>query len=62
MLKHYIVNSLMTVDLHLFTNINECDNNPCQNGGRCTNSEGSFTCSCTDGWEGPVCDQGNLNK
>uniref|UniRef100_K1QJF5 Protocadherin Fat 4 n=1 Tax=Magallana gigas TaxID=29159 RepID=K1QJF5_MAGGI len=38
-------------------NINECDNNPCQNGGQCTNSEGSFTCSCTDGWEGPVCDQ-----
>lgn len=47
--------------IYLFTDINECDNNPCQNGGQCTNSEGSFTCSCTDGWEGQVCDQSNLN-
>lgn len=47
--------------IYLFPDVNECDNNPCQNGGQCTNSEGSFTCSCTDGWEGPVCVQGNLN-
>lgn len=42
----------------MFSDINECENSPCQNGGRCTDSEGSFTCSCTDGWEGQVCDQG----
>lgn len=43
----------------MFSDINECENSTCQNGGRCTDSEGSFSCSCTDGWEGPVCDQSN---
>lgn len=37
-------NALLT-----FTDINECDTNPCENGGQCTNSEGSFTCSCAGG-------------
>lgn len=45
----------------MFSDINECENSPCQNEGRCTDSEGSFSCNCTDGWEGPVCDQSNHN-
>lgn len=51
------INSKLTIP-----DIDECDNNPCQNGGRCTNVDGSFSCSCTDGWKGSVCDQGNLKE
>lgn len=50
-------NALLT-----FTDINECDTNPCENGGQCTNSEGSFTCSCAGGWRGLACIQGKFSK
>lgn len=45
-----------------FLDINECDTNPCENGGQCTNSEGSFTCSCAGGWRGPACNQGKFSE
>ena len=32
----------------------------CANGGTCTNSEGSFTCSCTPQFKGDACDDGEL--
>ncbi|XP_075486249.1 wall-associated receptor kinase 2-like isoform X2 [Primulina tabacum] len=34
------------------TDINECDSNPCDEHGICTNSPGSFTCSCKKGFSG----------
>merc|ERR1712212_890667 len=37
--------------------INECDNSPCKNEGTCTNSYGSYSCKCQDGWTGNNCDQ-----
>lgn len=45
-----------------FSDINECDTNPCENGGQCTNSEGSFTCNCAGGWKGPACNQGKFSE
>lgn len=45
-----------------FSDINECETNPCENGGQCTNSEGSFTCSCAGGWKGPACNQGKFSE
>lgn len=50
-------NALLTI-----TDINECDTNPCENGGQCTNSEGSFTCNCAGGWRGLACNQGKFSK
>lgn len=50
-------NALLT-----FLDINECDTNPCENGGQCTNSEGSFTCSCAGGWRGPACNKGKFSE
>ncbi|MBM4397773.1 MAG: VCBS repeat-containing protein, partial [Deltaproteobacteria bacterium] len=34
---------------------NECDPNPCLNGGTCTDGVGSFTCDCPNGWAGATC-------
>ena len=32
--------------------------NPCLNGGTCKpNAEGDYTCTCSEGYEGPTCDQ-----
>jgi hypothetical protein len=40
--------------------VDECgwDENPCANGGECSNSDGGYACTCTDGWEGDTCADG----
>lgn len=30
--------------------------NPCEHGGRCLNTKGSFQCKCLQGYEGPRCE------
>ncbi|KAG8374434.1 hypothetical protein BUALT_Bualt11G0131400 [Buddleja alternifolia] len=34
------------------TDIDECENNPCDEHGSCTNTPGSYSCSCSDGYDG----------
>ncbi|XP_063231226.1 protein jagged-1b [Bacillus rossius redtenbacheri] len=36
-------------------NINDCKQNPCQNGGTCVDKVNSFQCICKEGWEGEIC-------
>lgn len=36
---------------------NECNSNPCANGGTCQDLYKSFTCTCSQGWEGAECDR-----
>ena len=36
-------------------NIDECNPNPCLNGGACTDEVNSYTCVCADGYEGNTC-------
>ena len=44
-----------------FTDINECLDSPCQNDGECSNSEGAYSCDCTDtGYNGTNCETGKL--
>lgn len=44
----------------LLTDIDECSpNNPCVNNGTCSNTRGSYRCSCTLGWTGDHCEEGN---
>ncbi len=31
--------------------------NPCEHGGSCMNTEGSFSCNCAPGYTGPRCEQ-----
>lgn len=31
--------------------------NPCEHGGQCVNTDGSFTCNCGRGYTGPRCEQ-----
>ena len=40
--------------------INECDSNPCQNGGTCKDDIASFSCSCPTGYEGDQCQTGEI--
>ncbi|XP_069119028.1 uncharacterized protein [Argopecten irradians] len=35
-----------------------CSSNPCQNGGVCGSSQGTFVCTCTDGYTGLSCEKG----
>lgn len=39
------------------TKIDYCLENPCNNGGTCTQTETFFTCVCPPGREGRLCDQ-----
>ena len=32
--------------------VDECDSNPCDNNAACTDTEGSFTCTCNVGFSG----------
>ena len=42
-----------------FSDINDCNPNPCQNSGICTDGVKSFTCDCsTTGFTGNTCEQG----
>lgn len=38
--------------------MNQCMDNPCQNGGTFTNNDGCFTCTCADGWRRKLCNEG----
>lgn len=43
-----------------FLSDNSCASSPCLNGGTCTNSGQSFTCTCTSSFLGATCATGNL--
>ena len=41
-----------------FTDINECDSDPCFNNGTCVDKPNSFNCSCPQGFIGNRCETG----
>lgn len=44
-----------------FSDINECDMLlPCQNNGTCLNNNGSYACTCKEGWQGYNCEDGTV--
>lgn len=38
-------------------NFNECNSDPCQNGGTCTDGLNNYTCKCPDLFAGKNCEQ-----
>ena len=49
------INSQNTTIINLILAIDDCDPNPCLNGGDCTDGINSFTCECEDGYSGDTC-------
>ena len=46
----------------IFTDINNCDPIPCQNGGVCTDGENTYTCACVAGFTGTDCETSNYKQ
>ena len=46
------------MNIYAISDINECESNPCQNGGSCLDLEGGFSCLCDAGWQGDLCNIG----
>ena len=44
--------------LSIISDINECESNPCQNGGTCVDSVNDFMCFCHIGFTGLQCESG----
>uniref|UniRef100_A0A8C9TVS4 Delta-like protein n=1 Tax=Scleropages formosus TaxID=113540 RepID=A0A8C9TVS4_SCLFO len=42
-------------------NINDCESNPCRNGGTCIDRVSVYQCICSDGWEGVHCETSELS-
>ncbi|CAH1775425.1 unnamed protein product [Owenia fusiformis] len=43
--------------LNTLLSSNECQSNPCRNGGTCVDQFNSFFCRCPSNWQGVTCDQ-----
>ena len=42
--------------VHVFPVYIECETNRCENGGSCAKLGVSYTCACTDGYSGSLCE------
>ena len=47
-------------DVFVLIETDECDSNPCGNGGTCNDYVNEFNCTCAGGYEGTVCETGDL--
>lgn len=56
--------SLLWIDLFIiFVDVDECTRfQPCFNNATCLNTNGSYSCNCTEGWEGHDCEKGKKVK
>uniref|UniRef100_A0A8D2L3N7 EGF-like domain-containing protein n=1 Tax=Varanus komodoensis TaxID=61221 RepID=A0A8D2L3N7_VARKO len=64
LVAHGLLEPVFRIDLVVvvvsFKEINECDSNPCQNGGRCIDLVDNFTCVCVVPFTGQHCETGTL--
>ena len=47
--------------LTLFSDIDDCSPDPCQNNATCVDGVNDYTCNCTAGYDGKNCSQSKLN-
>ena len=56
MYKVALIQCLFQYKLKCFiADINECDSNPCSNGGTCRDGVSSYTCECAGDYTGTSC-------
>ena len=48
----------MAMHISLLADINDCADQPCQNGGNCTDAVNNYTCNCVAGYSGKNCSVG----
>lgn len=48
---------IITYNFSCETEIDECESNPCQNGGTCLDEIGKFSCVCVDDYIGETCNE-----
>ena len=48
--------------LFIFSDINDCDPDPCQNGGICNDETNGYNCNCPSGFTGDDCETGNVKN
>ena len=46
----------------VFTDIDECGSDPCENGGECIDDLNEYECRCKEGFEGTHCETGGNRK
>ncbi|KAM9301056.1 coagulation factor X-like [Morus bassanus] len=47
---------------HIYSDPNQCDSNPCQNGGSCDDQFQDYVCRCPDEYEGKSCEKAVADK
>lgn len=64
-IKHTFVSfktTIKKVDCICIEDIDECQMlHLCKNNGTCLNTNGSYVCSCEEGWRGQHCEDGKLH-
>ena len=53
-----VISCLQTTITLTHSDIDECANNPCLNGGSCVDRINAFQCQCPVGITGETCDEG----
>ena len=56
--NHYSRKVVLTIHTSLLSDIDDCADQPCQNGGNCTDAVNDYACNCGVGYSGKNCSIG----
>lgn len=45
-----------------FADVDDCETNPCKNGGKCIDGINSYTCNCAAGYVGKDCETADIDE